>query len=71
MAERPAEAVHEQEPAHHLERCRDVSICDLTGAEQFLAWAMRWRSSAQHDEEFAEECLRDSFGRAVISAAGG
>ena len=28
---------------------------DLTGAEQFLVWAIRWRTSPQDDAEFAEE----------------
>ena len=32
-----------------LARCSDVSICDLSGAEQFLVWAIRWRTSAQDD----------------------
>jgi hypothetical protein len=69
MEQRPTEAGHERQPGYHLERCSDVSICDLTGAEQFLVWAIRWRSSAQHDEEFADECLRDSFGRAGMPEA--
>jgi len=54
---------------HSLEACQSVSICDLTGAEQFLVWAIRWRCSAQEDELFAEECLRDSFARAGIPEA--
>lgn len=57
------------ECAHSLERCHDVSICDLTGPEQFLVWAIRWRCSAQDDPAFADECLRDSFDRAGIPQA--
>jgi hypothetical protein len=52
-----------------LARCGDVSICDLSGAEQFLVWAIRWRTSAQDDAEFAEECLTDSFSRAGMPDA--
>lgn len=52
-----------------LARCGDVSICDLSGAEQFLVWAIRWRTSAQDDAEFAEECLTDSFSRAGMPEA--
>lgn len=52
-----------------LERCGDVSICDLTGAEQFLVWAIRWRACWQDDDDFATDCLRDSFGRAGMPEA--
>ena len=69
MAQRPAATEQGRNPPYHLERCSDVSICDLTGAEQFLVWAIRWRSSAQNDEQFADECLRDSFGRAGMPEA--
>ncbi|MFO1395023.1 MAG: hypothetical protein U1F09_14790 [Steroidobacteraceae bacterium] len=54
---------------HDLARCAEVSICDLSGAEQFLVWAIRWRTSAQDDAEFAEECLTDSFSRAGMPDA--
>ena len=50
-----------------LQQCRRVSVCELNGAERFLVWAIRWRCSAQDDEEFAAECLRDSFERAGLS----
>lgn len=53
-------------PNHELARCAEVTICELTSAEQFLVWALRWRSSAQDDEQFADDCLRDSFDRAGI-----
>jgi hypothetical protein len=62
-------AVPRVECARSLERCQDVSICDLTGPEQFLVWAIRWRCSAQDDAEFVDECLRDSFQRAGIPQA--
>jgi len=52
-----------------LERCQDVSVCDLNGAERFVVWAIRWRCSDQDDEEFADDCLQDSFDRAGLPAA--
>lgn len=52
-----------------LDRCQQVSVCDLSGAERFLVWAIRWRCSAQEDAEFADECLRDSFQRAGLQGA--
>lgn len=51
-------------PSFELDRCTDVSVCDLPEAERFLAWAIRWQCSDQDDPDFAEECLRDSFHRA-------
>lgn len=54
---------------YDLDRCQEVSVCDLTGAERFVVWAIRWRCSEQDDEEFADECLRDSFDRAGLPAA--
>ena len=52
-----------------LDHCQRMSVCDLTGVERFIVWAIRWRASRQDDEEFAEECLRDSFERAGLSGA--
>jgi hypothetical protein len=52
-----------------LDRCEQVSVCDLNGAERFVVWAIRWRSSDQDDEEFADACLQDSFDRAGLHAA--
>lgn len=69
MPERPRDQGREVGHGHLLERCRDVSICDLTGAEQFLVWAIRWRSSSHEDEDFAQDCLRDSFDRAGMPDA--
>ena len=69
MLQGPPIPVQEGNQGYLLERCSEVSICDLTGAEQFLVWAIRWRSSAQEDEEFAEGCLRDSFDRAGMPGA--
>jgi hypothetical protein len=51
---------------YDLSRCQQVSVCDLTGAERFVVWAIRWRCSAQDDEEFASTCLEDSFERAGL-----
>jgi hypothetical protein len=52
-----------------LDRCQEVSVCDLNGAERFVVWAIRWRCSDQDDEEFADACLQDSFDRAGLPAA--
>jgi len=58
-------------PSHPfaLDQCQRVSVCELTGVERFVVWAIRWRCSAQDDEQFAEECLQDSFDRAGLSGA--
>jgi hypothetical protein len=69
MAKPEMEAQQARNSEFLLERCNEVSVCDLTAAERFLVWAIRWRSSAQDDEEFAEDCLRDSFDRAGIPDA--
>jgi len=45
-----------------------VSVCDLTGAERFLVWAVRWAASLHDDEGFATMCLRDSFERAGLGS---
>lgn len=62
-------AAAEDRVSYELDRCEEVSVCDLTGAERFVVWAIRWRSSEQDDQEFADECLRDSFDRAGLPAA--
>jgi hypothetical protein len=43
---------------------RGVTVCDLSGVERFLVWAVRWCASCHDDFEFADLCLRDSFERA-------
>jgi hypothetical protein len=53
-------------PPLDLDRCVQVSVCDLTGAERFLVWAVRWAASLHDDESFAAMCLRDSFERAGL-----
>jgi len=53
----------------NLDRCQEVSVCDLNGAERFVVWAIRWRCSDQDDEEFADACLQDSFDRAGLPSA--
>lgn len=45
---------------------RHVSVCDLNGAERFIAWAIRWRASCHDCEAFAAACLEDSFDRAGL-----
>jgi hypothetical protein len=42
------------------------SVCDLSGAERFLVWAIRWESSLHDDPEFARDCLQESFERAGL-----
>jgi hypothetical protein len=43
-----------------------LSVCDLTGAERFIVWAIRWESSLHDDPAFARECLQESFERASL-----
>jgi hypothetical protein len=50
-----------------LPACTGISVCDLTGAERFLVWAVRWESSLHDDESFAAECLLESFERAGLA----
>ena len=52
-----------------LRECRQVSVCDLTGVERFVVWAIRWRAAAHDDEAFAAACLQDSFDRAGLREA--
>jgi hypothetical protein len=53
-------------PLDSLRSCEGVSVCDLTGAERFLVWAIRWESSLHDDPEFARDCLQESFERAGL-----
>jgi hypothetical protein len=62
----PGEETERGKEPYDLSRCQQVSVCDLTGAERFVVWAIRWRCSAQDDEEFASACLEDSFDRAGL-----
>jgi hypothetical protein len=43
-----------------------MTVCDLSGVERFVVWAVRWCASLHDDAEFADLCLRDSFERAGI-----
>ncbi len=52
-----------------LRDCRQVSVCELSGVERFVVWAIRWRASAHDDEAFAAACLQDSFDRAGLAEA--
>ena len=52
-----------------LRNCEQVSVCDLTGVERFVVWAIRWRASSDQGDSFAEACLEDSFDRAGLRAA--
>lgn len=58
----------DREPLPSLDQCSDISVCDLSGAERFLVWALRWKSSLHDDEDFAAVCLQDSFERAGLAA---
>jgi hypothetical protein len=55
-------------PPLRLDCHAQVSVCDLTGAERFLVWAVRWAASLHDDEGFATMCLRDSFERAGLGS---
>jgi hypothetical protein len=55
-------------PALDLAATERLTVCDLTGAERFLVWSMRWCTSIHEDPEFADLCLRDSFERAGLAA---
>jgi hypothetical protein len=54
-------------PALDLAATERLTVCDLTGAERFLVWSMRWCTSIHEDPEFADLCLRDSFERAGLA----
>ena len=54
---------------YDLHQFRDVSVCELSGPERFVVWAIRWRCSAQDDESFAADCLSESFSRAGLDDA--
>ncbi len=49
-----------------LDGCEGLSVCDLTGAERFVVWAIRWESSLHDDPDFALDCLQESFDRAGL-----
>ena len=51
-----------------LKGCEGLSVCDLTGAERFLVWAIRWESSVHDDPDFARDCLQESFERAGLGS---
>jgi hypothetical protein len=52
-----------------LSRCDQVTVCELTGVERFVVWAIRWRTSSSDSDAFADACLEDSFDRAGLRAA--
>jgi len=54
-------------PSLDLSACKHVTVCDLSGVERFLVWAVRWSASLHDDSEFADLCLRDSFERAGLA----
>jgi hypothetical protein len=55
-------------PRFSLAECRQVSVCDLSGAERFVVWAIRWRASRDDGDALADSCLEDAFDRAGLSA---
>jgi len=55
-------------PALDLSACEHMTVCDLTGVERFLVWAVRWCASQHDDDAFADLCLRDSFERAGLAS---
>jgi hypothetical protein len=50
----------------NLNGSEGLSVCDLTGAERFVVWAIRWESSLHDDPNFALDCLQESFDRAGL-----
>jgi len=52
-------------PGLDLGACEHVTVCDLSGVERFVVWAVRWCASLHEDAAFADLCLRDSFEHAV------
>ena len=55
-------------PRFNLADCRQVSVCDLSGPERFIVWAIRWRASNDASDTLADACLEDAFDRAGLSA---
>ena len=55
-------------PRFSLADCRRVSVCDLSGAERFIVWAIRWRVSNDDSDPMADSCLEDAFDRAGLRA---
>jgi uncharacterized membrane-anchored protein len=51
-----------------LKDCVTVSVCDLTGVERFVVWAVRWAASLHDEPQFARECLEESFERAGLAS---
>jgi hypothetical protein len=49
-----------------LRECRQVSVCDLSGVDRFVVWAIRWRSTPHEGDPSADACLDDSFERAGL-----
>lgn len=54
-------------PSLDLSASKHMTVCDLSGVERFLVWAVRWCASLHDDDEFADLCLRDSFERAGLA----
>lgn len=52
-----------------LSACDHLTVCDLSGVERFLVWAVRWCASLHEDGDFADVCLRDSFERANLASS--
>ncbi len=59
----------ESTPPRCLRDCGQVSVCDLAGVERFVVWAIRWRTSRDDGDAFADSCLDDSFDRAGLRPA--
>jgi hypothetical protein len=50
-------------PSLDLSACKHVTVCDLSGVERFLVWAVRWSASLHDDSEFADLCLDGTIAR--------
>ena len=62
-------AIRPASPRFSLADCHQVSVCDLSGAERFIVWAIRWRASKDGACAAGDACLEDAFDRAGLRAA--
>src|SRR5512134_127675 len=58
----------EPAPSGDLQDCAHMNVCDLTGVERFVVWAVRWAASVHDEPQFARECLEESFERARLAS---
>jgi hypothetical protein len=56
-----------ESPRFRLADCGEVSVCDLSGAERFIVWAIRWRAGGSSRDPLDDSCLDDAFDRAGLA----